>query len=214
MSRSNTALIFASFRGGALAVLASILAGCATPPPPPPPAPKSYLVLLNNADGTTGQVRVTTPAGETSLTKALQATRLTGPPGATFEASQEKINQDFGPVIAAMPKTPISFLLYFAAGGARLTADSEAAIPKILDTIASREAADISVIGHTDTAGDADANEKLGLERARFVAGLLSASKIEKEKVSIESHGEKNLLIATPDNTNEPRNRRVEVTIR
>jgi outer membrane protein OmpA-like peptidoglycan-associated protein len=30
----------------------------------------------------------------------------------------------------------------------------------------------------------------------------------------VESHGKRNLLVPTPDNTEEVRNRRVEVTIR
>jgi len=32
--------------------------------------------------------------------------------------------------------------------------------------------------------------------------------------LSVESHGERNLLVATPDETDEPRNRCVEVTLR
>ena len=68
---------------------------------------------------------------------------------------------------------------------------------------------------HTDadTAGDADANEILGMERALFVAGLLSGGHIEKEKFSVESRDERNLIVVTPNNTAEPRNRRAEVTI-
>ena len=53
------------------------------------------------------------------------------------------------------------------------------------------------------------------MERARQIAALVGrGSKLEASSISVESHGEKNLLVATPDNTAEPRNRRVEVTIR
>ena len=57
-------------------------------------------------------------------------------------------------------------------------------------------------------------NEQLGMERARQVGTLLTGLNLTVDKVAIESHGEKNLLVATPDNTDEPRNRRVEITVR
>lgn len=72
----------------------------------------------------------------------------------------------------------------------------------------------MSVIGHTDTAGDDAVNLRLGLERARFVANLLTDQATAGVPVQIESHGEKNQLVKTPDNTPEPRNRRVEVAVR
>lgn len=191
------------------------LGGCAAPPPPPPPPPASYVALLADADGTTGKVQVTTTAGVTQLDKALQGTRFAGPSGQTFDVSQDKIDKDFGAAMAASPRKPVSFLLYFQAGGAKLTPESEADALRIAEEISKRPVPDISVIGHTDTAGDDDANEKLGLQRAAGIAALIShGNKIGAEKISIESHGEKNLLVPTPDNTNEPRNRRVEVTIR
>ena len=70
------------------------------------------------------------------------------------------------------------------------------------------------MIAHTDTVGDEENNAKLSLERAKMVASLLKAAKLDEDKIRVESHGEKNLLIPTPDNTAEPRNRRVEVTVR
>lgn len=193
------------------------LLACASPPPPhaPPPPPASYVVLLNNDDGSTGKVQLTTPAGSTLLDTNRQGSNFSGPAGQTFVVTQEKIDKDFGRALAAMPGKPVSFLLYFAVGGARLTPESELVVRQILDAIRQRAEPDISIIGHTDTAGDDAANERLGLERARLVATLIgNSSNIDRSKVAIESHGEKNLLVPTPDNTSEPRNRRVEVTVR
>jgi peptidoglycan-associated lipoprotein len=192
------------------------LGGCASPPPPPlPPAPASYVALLQNDDGTTGKVQITTADGVTQLDRALQGVRFSDPAGQTFEVSKDKIDKDFGAALAASPLKPVSFLLYFQVGGAKLTAESEADIGKIAEELNKRPVPDISVIGHTDTAGEDEANEKLGLQRATSIAALISSgNKIEAGKISVESHGEKNLLVPTPDNTNEPRNRRVEVTVR
>ena len=196
---------------GALAVLA----GCAGPPPAPlPAATKSYAVLLSNSDGSTGQIKLSTASGDTVLGKAGQASPLSGPPGQSFEVTRARINKDFGAAMDARPAKPISFLLYFLPAEAQLAPESVADINKVLTEIAARPVPDVSIIGHTDTAGDADSNERLGLERARYVAGLLVGAKLNSRNMVVVSHGEKNLLVATPDNTAEPRNRRVEVTVR
>ncbi len=148
------------------------------------------------------------------MNKAGQASRLAGPAGRYFEVNRATINRDFGAALDARPPRPVSFLLYFQPGGARLATESEAEVTRILAEIAARPVPDISIVGHTDTAGEADANELLALERARYVATLLAGAKLAPRDIQIESHGEKNLLVPTPDNTAEPRNRRVEVTVR
>ncbi len=205
--------------GAALA--AGFMVACAPNPPAPAPvaAPvarvsASHLVLLPDADGKVGQVVYRTARGETVLTQANQATRLEGAAGNTYTAPTAEIDKTFGRALAASPKAPRSFLLYFMAGGARLLPESEALFDEIKAELAARPVPDVSVIGHTDTAGDNAVNERLGLERARTVATRLALPNADGRAVSVESHGEKNLLLPTPDNTPEPRNRRVEVMIR
>ena len=201
-------------RCAGLAAAALALFACASPPPAPPP-PESYVVLLSESDGSTGKVQLTTRAGVTVLDQNRQGSNFAGPAGQTYAVSQEKIDNDFGSALAATPQQPLTFLLYFEVGGAKLNPDSEAVLPQIFRAINVRAAPDISVVGHTDTMGDDATNERLGLERARLVAALITASsRIDASKVAIESHGEKNLLVPTPDGTSEARNRRVEVTVR
>ena len=197
---------------GLVLVCTSIaLTGCATPPPPPP---ASYVGLLANDDGTVGKVQVTGPKGVTLLESAHDSARCAGAGGPSFVTTEAQIKEDFGAALAIRPKTPVTFILYFLSGGTKLTPESERDLARVITEVESREVPDISVVGHTDTAGDSDQNEKLGLERASWVSRLLQSPKLTKNNVSIESHGEKNLLIATPDNTAEPRNRRVEITVR
>lgn len=185
--------------------LTFLLTGCATP---------SYVVLLDNGDQTTGKVIVTGEKGATILTMPRQAALFNTPPDQTFVVTDDIIKRDFGRALDANPVKPKTFLLYFEAGGAKLTAASQEDIPKILAEIAGRTAPDISIIGHTDTVGDNAGNERLGLTRATLVAGLLSEAKLDADHTAIESHGKKNLLVKTPDETAEAQNRRVEVTIR
>ncbi|MDD2760744.1 MAG: OmpA family protein [Methylomonas sp.] len=173
-----------------------------------------YVVLLAEEDGSLGKVVVTTPKGETLLQSDRDAINMNEEAGKTFTATEQQIKQDFANALAVSPKKPLSYYLYFKEGTAVLTAESAADIPKIIEEIRSRPAVDISIIGHTDTVGYDDDNARLSLERAKSVALLFVDAMPDANKVTIDSHGEKNLLVPTPDNASEPRNRRVEVTVR
>ena len=115
--------------------------------------------------------------------------------------------------MAISPKKPETFRLYFQSG-AKLTPESERDLADVIAEIESREVPDISVIGHTDTTGNADQNYKIGLERARSVGALLQSAKLSSANVTVDSHGAMNLLKPTADKVYEPANRRVEITVR
>ena len=180
-----------------------ILAGCAS---------KSYVVLLESPDGSTGKVVVVGQKGEQILSRAGDGVAVDGstPP---IHIEDDKLRKDFGAAMAARPILPVRYLLYFRTG-TTLTSESDALIPKIVAEAASRPALDMSVIGHTDTVYTPEYNEQLAYKRAATVAQLLQERGLKVYALSIESHGMRNLLIPTPDNTLEPRNRRVEVSIR
>ena len=184
--------------------LATLLAGCA--------GPGSYVVLLPSPDGSVGNVVVKGTQGEQMLTQARQGTALNGatPP---FTVSQEQLTRDFGAAMVARPALPEQFLLYFERG-AELTADSKALLARVLERARARTAVDISVIGHSDTLGPAESNETLALVRANTIAAQLKELGLQNAAMTVESHGERNLLISTADEVAEPRNRRVEVTLR
>jgi outer membrane protein OmpA-like peptidoglycan-associated protein len=190
-----------------LAVLG--LSGCAS-------TPKSYVVLLPSPDGSVGKVIVTGAHGEQVLDKAGQAAATDGS-AITAPPQQQQLDKDFSATIAAQPKLPVRYLLYFSTG-TTLTSESQALIPRIIAEATSRSSIDVSVIGHTDTVMTDAFNEQLALSRATAVVELLKAKGLNTSahvsSIAIESHGERNLLIPTPDKTFEPRNRRVEVSIR
>jgi adhesin transport system outer membrane protein len=104
--------------------------------------------------------------------------------------------------------------LYFEQGGALLTAESQLLLTRIVERALTRLSVDMSVIGHSDTQGTANANEALALKRATAIAEQLRGLGLKDAVMAIESHGERNLLVPTPDDTAEPRNRRVEITLR
>ena len=84
----------------------------------------------------------------------------------------------------------------------------------MLSTVAGRKVPEVTVIGHTDTTGRTASNYRLGLDRAQTVKNLLLRAGLDASLIEVESHGEADPAAQTPDNTDEPRNRRVEITIR
>ncbi len=186
-------------------LLAGLLSACA--------GPQSYVALLPSPDGSLGKVVVQGQRGEQMLTRASQGALLDGskPP---FDVSPEQLQRDFGAAMKARPALPEQFLLYFETGGSELTAESKALLQRIVERALARTSVDMSVIGHSDTQGAADTNEALALQRATAITEQLRALGLTDTVMAIESHGERNLLVATPDETPEPRNRRVEITLR
>lgn len=191
-----------------LAVL--LAAGCATPPPA---KPVSYAVLLENADGTSGAIRIMGAGGAVLVTQPGFAATLDGasPP---YRMDQARLNTEFGPALAARPPLPVTFILYFDGTSTTLTPESKVLIPKVLAAVSERPAPDVSIVGHTDTLGSAESNERLGMDRARVAAALIADAGLKVAELAVLSSGESDLLVKTPDQTAEPRNRRVEITIR
>ena len=82
--------------------------------------------------------------------------------------------------------------------------------------MARRPAPEVVVIGHTDTTGSDDYNDRLSLQRAeRIRARLLQRGLgIPPDNVVAVGRGKRELLVPTPDQVAEPKNRRVELHIR
>lgn len=184
--------------------LVALLSACA--------GPVSYVALLKSPDGTLGQVTVTGAQGAQVLTQDHTATTLDGktPP---YEVTPKQLQADFGAALAARSPLPEQFLLYFSQGS-ELTPESKVVLAQLLERAKARTSLDISVIGHTDTQGASAANQALALQRANAMATQLRALGLQDAVISVESHGESNLLVPTADNVAEARNRRVEITLR
>jgi len=198
--------MFRTYIHAAALLLCAILAsGCAS---------KSYVVLVESPDGSTGAIEVRTEKGLSRVDQKGYAVSLDGSSAKPFQVDQPRLDKDFSAARAAQPALPKSYLLYFRTGTSRLTEKSQAEIPEVLRTVRDRGPSAVSVIGHTDTVGSKIDNEDLGLLRARAIARQLQENGLQALELVVTSHGEGNLLVKTPDNTPEPANRRVEITVR
>jgi outer membrane protein OmpA-like peptidoglycan-associated protein len=174
-------------------------------------------VLLADADGTVGRVTVSNQAGNRTLDRAMTATRVLDAGTAPTEPATmttAEVDAMFGAALAAQPPPPRHFTLYFEQASTDLTPASRTELTAIVAAVREYASVDTSVVGHSDTAGNARTNLELSLRRALAVGALLAAGGIDPGALDITSHGEANPLVPTGDNVSEPRNRRVEVTVR
>jgi outer membrane protein OmpA-like peptidoglycan-associated protein len=178
---------------------------------------QTVVALLPDADsGVTGRAVVSNPAGTVDLAGPRDSTTAStaGAPAAVVPLSEAEVQRLFGDALGALPPTPRHFTLYFGFDSDELTDESRALIPQMLQTVAEQLRPEVIVIGHTDTTGAGPANVELGLKRANTVRSLLVDARLDPSLIEVTSHGEADLLVPTADDVAEPRNRRVEITIR
>ena len=191
--------------GATAAVL--LLAGCAT----------SSLVLLRDDEGQQGAVAVLEAGGRpadaiiadgNSRTKLGSATPASRPLGA------KGLKKNEAALLTDLPPPAKSFLLYFDQGTVRLVPESAKVLAALRQEIASRSGPEIEVIGHTDTVGGGETNDRLSERRAEEVVNWLGSQGFDRSQMSAVGRGERDLRVATADNVANAANRRVEVIVR
>jgi OOP family OmpA-OmpF porin len=192
--------------GHAVAALlaAALVAGCAGAPP------KETVVVLPGPDGKAGTVVVQRGSTRQVLDQPYAASRE----GQAMVLSAAEVRESFGPTLQSLPARPASFVLYFVTGTDELTDASRGELAKVQTELRERPLPDVLVTGHTDTVGEAAANDRLSAQRAERVKGFLIATGIAAERIRTAGRGERELLVQTGDNIEEPRNRRVEISVR
>ena len=183
-----------------------LLAGC--------PRQALFVVLPNAEGGGVGAITVDDGKAVTALDQPYAAAESRAGSIAPAAETQENISGIFRSAIAARPILPHHFRLYFILGSNELTPESKVAYRAVFDDIKQRPVYEIEVIGFTDTLGDLAYNQVLSLARAAATRGALVRDGLDRQAISIAGRGKRDLLVPTADQTPEPRNRRVEITVR
>jgi OOP family OmpA-OmpF porin len=108
----------------------------------------------------------------------------------------------------------VNLTVNFASGSAELTPDAIRTLDALGSALASKdlEAYRFRIEGHTDTVGSRDYNRALSDRRAKAVVDYVAKKfGIDPSRLEAVGMGEDGLLVATPQQTPEPRNRRVQV---
>jgi outer membrane protein OmpA-like peptidoglycan-associated protein len=174
------------------------------------------MLVPDPGGGVTGGAAVSNGAGSVVLDDTREFTVVGGDgrPTRVRVMAESEVKRLFGDVLATLPPAPEHFTLFFRFESDELTDESRSMVPGVLQALKNRPVPEISVVGHTDTTGTPASNVDLGMKRANTVRALLVQAGLDPSSVEVTSHGEAVLLVGTPDETYEPRNRRVEITIR
>lgn len=202
----------------AMALVAASALACGPKRVAEPIEPGHALIVLvaDPESHTVGQATIWNKLGSADLTRERDAV-VVAPnrrPGPVTRIGNDELERLFGAALAALPPEPRSFTLYFKFESDELTDESARLVASVLSVVKQRPDPEVAVIGHTDTMGLAKANVELGLKRAQFVRNLLVDAGVDVATIELLSHGEAALLIRTPNETPEPRNRRVEIIVR
>lgn len=174
------------------------------------------MLLPDPGTSAVGSAVVSNPQGRVTLDAARESTRVgsgTAPTDPVVISGAE-VSEVFGDLLRTLPPEPRHFTLFFKFESEELTDESRAVVQQVLQEVKARQVPDVVAVGHTDTTGRARANVQLGLRRATAVRSLLVNAGLNLAAVEVASHGEAELLVKTSDGVFEPRNRRVEITVR
>lgn len=103
--------------------------------------------------------------------------------------------------------------LFFEVGSSTLDDDARATLDALLADPARPGWRQLLLAGHTDRVGPERGNSALSKARAEAVRRYLVAAGVPETLIASAARGEREGLVATPDNTPEPQNRRVELYI-
>ena len=175
---------------------------------------QSLFVVLPNPDGSSGAVTIEDGQKSVVLDQPYAAGEVRGGVAAPVKVDQAQVQQIFGTALAAQPVLPSHFVLYFEKDSDTLTPDSARQYQAVFADIKRRNVYEVEVIGHTDTLGNPAHNQQLSMSRAEMIRDRLVHDGISPKSISVAGRGQLDLAVPTADQVAEPRNRRVEITVR
>jgi len=116
--------------------------------------------------------------------------------------------------LAIAPDAPPAYRVFFDLDSAEITTDGAAILDQAVSSYRQLGTVRLVLAGHADRSGSERHNRDLSGRRAAAVRDYLLGAGVAPSSVEIEAHGERQGLVATPDGTVEPQNRRVEIFVR
>lgn len=156
----------------------------------------------NLAAGGTRGIRLAPPQGGAAA------------PAPVMHASTSQARMASASPAAASGGPSVNLTVDFANGSAELTPQAMATLDQLGKALDSSDLANyrFRIEGHTDTVGSPALNKTLSERRAEAVVSYLTSKfNVQPSRLEPVGMGEQGLLVQTPPQTPEPRNRRVQV---
>lgn len=170
--------------------------------------------LRPQAGGQTRGIRI--PGAEAPAAPAQPATPATARPTQPGATTSPRATQAAAPASreTTSDSPSASITVTFSTGSAALTPQAEQALAPLGRALSSNELSGyrFRIEGHTDTVGDTATNQALSERRAASVREfLITKYGVSPSRLEAIGLGETQLLVPTPDQTPNARNRRVQV---
>lgn len=107
-----------------------------------------------------------------------------------------------------------TYVVYFDFDKAVVRPDQIGVIDRLARELKTYDPAQVTIVGHADTAGSAAYNQMLSAKRAMAVSDVLTARNIQSTMLDERAVGEQDLAVPTPDGTKLEANRRVVIQFR
>lgn len=123
------------------------------------------------------------------------------------------------PAVAPVPVAPVATKVTYAADAffdfdkAVLKPEGKAKLDDLVSKIKGINLEVIIAVGHTDSVGSDDYNQKLSIRRSEAVKAYLVSSGVEKNRVYTEGKGEKQPIADNKTSEGRAKNRRVEIEV-
>ena len=102
----------------------------------------------------------------------------------------------------------------FATGSSAIEPRLYPTLDRIATTLNEYPASTVTVVGHTDSVGDAESNRELAGRRANAVANYLAQRGVSRNRMVVQGRGEDQPVADNSTETGRAQNRRVEMLIR
>ena len=178
-------------------------------------APATRVVLLPQEGLPTAAVTVQARQGQVVLAQPYAVAEV-APSGsvATAQTDAQQVEKRYGQLLSVQPAAEQRFTLLFMPGGAQLTPESSAELADVLARATERPGGEVIIIGHTDRVGSVESNDTLSLQRAQAVRQLVIDRGFDPNRVEAVGRGEREPVVQTADEVEEPKNRRAEIVVR
>jgi len=113
----------------------------------------------------------------------------------------------------APPPPTKSWMVFFDTNSTTLSQQGSMTVTEAANVAKSMANSRVGVTGFTDTDGSPAYNQQLSVRRADAVRKALVSNGIAPQAITVNGSGESGLLIETPDQTKNEKNRRVQIVV-
>ena len=117
------------------------------------------------------------------------------------------------PAPATAPAPAPDFTVYFNFDSWTLKAEQLTVLTNVINSARTGGQTNINIVGHTDTSGDADYNQRLSVQRSNVVVEALAQMGARRPALHASGVGETDLAVPTENGVREARNRRTVITL-